>query len=470
MALTDLLLCNPYLIREDPVTRDAMDIYPLLGHGYLASYLESRGRSVELFDSTFDDDHRGFTRALDAIRPRVVGVYGHILSRDHAFAFAREARARNLLAVAGGPDATGYYDDYLNGGFDIVVRSEGEEAAAEILDWHAAGADPRELRRILGIAYLVDGRVVVNERRPFLADLDALPFPRRDEHIYHPYLAAWRRRHGHGSLSVIGARGCPFDCAFCYRPVFGREYRMRSPANIIAEIEDASRRFGVDHFRFVDDTFVVHKKWVHEISDRMRTRGLKLTFECLSRADLMTDELATDLAAMGVRRVYFGMESGSNRVLRHMNKRLTVEQSLNAARTVRRHGLEFLSWIMLGYPGETKEDIRMTRDMLVAMKPDIVSISVAFPIRGTPFYEEVKDRLARRRNLWRRTAENRLVWKGRYPNIFYFFARQWIYKEVEIAKARERGRPRARDIIWLWLYRLAAEALSIRWPFAADAR
>ena len=150
---TDLLLCNPYFIKDDPVTRDAMDIYPLLGHGYLASYLNRSGYSVEIFDATFEDGFDAYFDALAATRPTVVGVYGHLLSRDNAYAFARAAKERSLLTVAGRPDATGYYDDYLSNGFDIVVRSEGEETATEVMDWSRSGADPAQLDKILGIAY-----------------------------------------------------------------------------------------------------------------------------------------------------------------------------------------------------------------------------------------------------------------------------------------------------------------------------
>ncbi len=354
-----LLLTNPYYLKDDPVTRQAMDIYPLLGHGYLASHLETLGSEVAIFDGTFEKGIEAFVNALDATKSDVVGVYGHVLSRSNAFQYAHVAKQRGVLALAGGPDATGYYDEYLTNGFDVVVRSEGEETAAELMTWYTAGAHAEELSRIPGIAYRDStGAVVLNPDRPFIGDLDGLRFPRRDEHIYRPYLDAWQRTHGKASLHLIGARGCPFDCAFCYRPVFGRYYRRRSPENIVDELVQLRDRFGVRHFRFVDDTFVVHHEWVSELAGLIRQRTPGLSFDVLSRSDLMTDELAEDLADMGVSRVYFGMESGSDAVLKHMHKGVRAEQSIRAGEIVRRHGIEFLSWIMLGYPGEEKDDIR----------------------------------------------------------------------------------------------------------------
>ncbi len=214
----------------------------------------------------------------------------------------------------------------MSNGFDVVVRGEGEATALEVMEWLKGGADRSQLHRVSGIAYRSEeGQIVLSSARPAIKDPDILPFPRRDEHIYRPYIDGWRRVHGYTSLPIFGARGCPFDCAFCYRPVFGRLYRRRTPGNIVAELEECVGQFEASHFRFVDDTFVVHKQWVGELSGLVQERGLNLSFDVLSRADLMTDDLAADLKSMGVRRVYFGMESGSDKVLQHMSKRLTVE-------------------------------------------------------------------------------------------------------------------------------------------------
>ncbi|MBI4306630.1 MAG: B12-binding domain-containing radical SAM protein [Chloroflexi bacterium] len=459
---TDLLLCNPYFIRDDPVTRQAMDIYPLLGHGYLASYLEARGFGIEIFDGTFEKDLNGYLDALDTVRPRMAGVYGHVISRRNAFEFARAARERGLPVIAGGPDATGYYRDYLYAGFDVVVRSEGEETAHELLEWRRSGADRALLAKIPGIAYRTDGgEIATTNLRPFIADVDSLPFPRRDPHVYAPYVDAWRRRHGYVSMAIFGARGCPYDCTFCYRPVFGRNYRRRSPRRIVAEIEECAARFGATQFRFVDDTFVVSRPWVHELSDLIDERGLDVSFEVLARTHLMTDDVAMDLKRMGVRRIFYGMESGSDAVLTRMSKRLSVEDSVKAAEITHRHGMEFLSWIMLGYPGEEKEDIYRTRDLIVKARPDVLSISVAFPIRGTAFHDEVKDRISRKRPFWRRTGENRMVWQGRYPDLFYMFARRWLHKEAQLSRHAYRQWMLPLHLALRAAYRLGMEAISI---------
>jgi radical SAM superfamily enzyme YgiQ (UPF0313 family) len=165
---------------------------------------------------------------------------------------------------------------------------------------------------------------------------------------------------------------------------------------------------------------------------------------------------------MGVRRVYFGMESGSDEVLKHMHKGVRAEQSIRAGQIVRAHGIEFLSWIMLGYPQETKQDIYLTRDMLVQVQPNILSISVAFPIRQTPFYEEVKDRISKKRSLWRRTGENRLVFAGRYPALFYSFAQRWLYEEVELAKGSYSRLTRPLHVALKWAYRAGMELFSLK--------
>ena len=378
--------------------------------------------------------------ALDAVKPAAVGIYGHLVSRPNAFKFARAAKERGIFTIAGGPDATGYYQDYLDNGFDVVVRSEGEITAKELLQWRDSGASPGGLEKISGIAYRAgDGRAVVGNLRPFIMDVDSLPFPRRDPHVYRPYLDAWKKKHGYASIALFGARGCPYDCAFCYRPVFGRNYRRRSPENIVTEIQKCADEFGATHFRFVDDTFVVQRPWVRELAERISRLGLNLSFDVLARTNLIDDETASDLRNMGVRRIYFGMESGSDHVLENMSKRATAADAIRAAGVVRKHGMEFLSWIMLGYPGEEKSDIVMTRDMLVKVKPDILSISVAFPIRGTAFHDQVESRISKKRPFWKRTGENRMVWQGRYSESFYAFARRWLWTEVQLAKGSLQG-------------------------------
>ncbi len=461
----DLLLCNPYFIKDDPVTRRTMDIYPLIGHGYLASYLGAQGYAVDIFDGTFTNGIGDFIEKLSASQPAVVGVYGHVLSRHNAFAFAHAARERGMRVIAGGPDATAYCDEYLENGFEVVVCGEGEETAHAVMEWIGRGGTVSELHDVLGIAFrTVAGDTVSTDRRPYKKDIDTLPFPRRDREIYKPYMEAWRRIHGYTSMPVFASRGCPFDCHFCFRPVFGRHYRVREPEDVLAEIEMCASEFGTTHFRFVDDIFVVRKKWVKQFSRLVQERGLRLEFDILSRADLIGENVAVDLKAMGVRRVYLGMESGSDAVLNTMNKNMKAERSIEAAEIIHRNGMEFLAWILLGYPGEEKKDIYLTRDLVVKIKPDVLSISVAFPIKGTPFYDMVKDRLQHKRPIWRRTAENRLVFRGRYPNLFYFFARLWLHQEVDLAKGTMPVWRRPVHVALKWALRAGMEVLSLRRP------
>jgi radical SAM superfamily enzyme YgiQ (UPF0313 family) len=391
------------------------------------------------------------------------------LSRHNAFAFAHAARERGMRVIAGGPDATAYCDEYLGNGFEVVVCGEGEETAREVMEWIGRGGTVSELHDVQGIAFRsAAGDTVSTDRRPYRKDIDSLPFPRRDREIYKPYMEAWRRIHGYTSMPVFASRGCPFDCHFCFRPVFGRQYRVREPEDVLAEIEMCASEFGTTHFRFVDDIFVVRKKWVKQFSQLVQERGLRLEFDILSRADLIDDNVAVDLKAMGVRRIYLGMESGSDAVLNTMNKNMKAERSIEAAEIIHRNGMEFLAWILLGYPGEGKKDIYLTRDLVVKIKPDVLSISVAFPIKGTPFYDMVKDRLEHKRPIWRRTAENRLVFRGRYPNSFYFFARLWLHQEAGLAMATMPVWRRPVHVALKWALRAGMEVLSLRRPEVTD--
>lgn len=452
--MKDLMLCNTVNLNNQP--SKTMEAFPLLGHGYLASYLESRGFSVSIFDAAFVHNILGsFREALKAEHPRLVGIYGHISSRRIAIAFAREAHHQGLLAVAGGPDATGYYADYLKSGFDVVVLGEGEESVRELLIWSNSGAEMGDLMGISGLAYMnSEGEEVVNPPRPFLQDVDLIPPPRRDESVYAPYLAAWRKANGFTALPIMGARGCPYNCSFCYRPIFGRVYRKRSPELIVAELEECVRRFGVRHFRFIDDTFVVDTAWVKELSSLIQGLGHNLSFDVLARPELITSDLATELRKMGVRRVSMGMESGSDRVLRAMNKGLKADDSKNAARILHDKGIEFLSWIMLGYPGESRSDIRLTRDLLTQVRPDATSISIAVPLPGTSYHKQERYNFAQSKNqassFLRPTQHDRA--HRRYPLFFYLFVRRWLLSEVAVAKATAKGSSPVFGQLLKWLY------------------
>ncbi|MBI4491794.1 MAG: B12-binding domain-containing radical SAM protein [Chloroflexi bacterium] len=446
---SEVLLCNPLAIARDPVEQRLMEPYFPLGLLYLAAVLRQADFGVSIFDGAFTRDFGAFERALAEREPRVVGLSVLNTTRSSAREHAARARASGALVVLGGPDPTAQPERYFSdpawqGLVDVVALGEAEETIVELC--HALlrdgrAANPSDLGHVRGLALLdSQGSLVRTVPRPFIADLDRLPEPARDLVDLDPYQDAWRARRGYSSLSLLTARGCPFHCAWCAKPVFGRRFRQRSPARVAAEMRHLRDAYHPDQLRIVDDTLPINRRWLAQWRDEVVRQDAAIPFECLSRVDLVDEGVLRDLKAAGCRKISFGAESGSQKVLDAMGKGISVEQTIAAADLMKKLGLETYFFVMVGYPGEELEDIQATLRLLERTLPDEFSSTIAYPLPGTEFYEQVRDRLLQDRD-WKYSAENTLLFqRDRYSTRFYRWVQRWFQKEVALARLRARGR------------------------------
>jgi radical SAM superfamily enzyme YgiQ (UPF0313 family) len=218
-----------------------------------------------------------------------------------------------------------------------------------------------------------------------------------------------------------------------------------------------------DQLRIVDDVMGIDRRWVHRWHDAVLARDAVLPFECLSRVDLMDEELARLLREGGCIRIAFGAESGSQKVLDAMNKGTRVEQIRRAAELCRHHGIETYFYIMVGYPGEEWADIRQTVELLRETRPDQFSSTIAYPLPGTEFYEEIQHRLLDTPD-WDYTAENRLLFQRGHSTRFYRWVQRWLHEEWHDARLRhgeEQATPlrRGRRLAGLWATRAMVHLL-----------
>jgi len=476
----DITLVHPLFIAKDPVERRLMTPYFPLGLMYLAAVLRERGYCVELFDCTFRQDYTEFESYMRRKRPPVVGITSLITIRRHALILAEIAHHYGATVILGGPDPTGLPERYLGyrgsqGEFpvDIVVFDEGELTIQELAD-HLFGRPeaPRDLREIHGLRLRgANGQVIATAPRPLINDLDTLPFPARDLVEMEDYRRAWRKAHGYWPLSIINTRGCPYACTWCQKAVFGRTYRARSPANSAEEMRHLKEVYQPDFLRVVDDITGVNPKWVLQWRDEVLARDAVIPFECLTRVNLASEEMLSALKEIGCRRIYFGAESGSQKVLNAMKKGIKVQQIYEAAARCKRLGIETYFFMMVGYPGEELEDLEQSVRLLRETLPDRFSTTIAYPLPGTPFYEQVRDRLMfdSEWNIdWDYTAQNRLLFRReKYDTRFYRWVIRWFQKEWEDARLRAGWRPsflrRLRIQIGLWIARRMVRLLA-RWP------
>ena len=493
--MADIMFVNPLFLHEDPVESKLMTPYFPLGILYVAATAREAGYDVAVFDAMFARDDADFVAALEREKPKVVGFGVLATVRRAALRLAALAKQHGAMVVMGGADPTARPETYLgpvDGGapvVDVVTVGEAEETIVELLPQLVRGElDNRALAAIQGIAYRnADGEIVTTPRRPLIADVDRLPFPARDLVDFTPYREAWRAKHGIFSLSLIATRGCPFNCAWCQKIVFGRSFRPRAPEAVAEEMRQIKTQFSPDFVRIVDDAMGIDKAWVRRWRDAMLAKDAALwnsdalfhsaviPFECLSRVDLMDEEMARLLKEVGCRRIAFGAESGSQKVLDAMTKGSKVAQIYKTAQICRDLGIETYFYMMVGYPGETWDDLKLSVKMLRETRPDIFSTTIAYPLPGTTFFEQVQHLLphdACTMPDWDYTAENRLLFqRGQYSTAFYRRVIRWFHHEWEDAwlKAGKRVPPPMwlRTKLALWRDRILVNVLA-RVPATAN--
>ena len=279
--------------------------------------------------------------------------------------------------MLGGPEVTQHVDRFLEHGADVVVIGEGEETTHALVGAWREGGPSAPLGDIPGLAFrdAATCETVRTAPRGLLKSLDELPMPKREAVDLQPYLDAWRTRHGSNAVSVSTMRGCPYSCRWCSRAVYGESYRRRS-ANLVAdEIQLIVDRYHPDSLWFVDDVFTINHSWLAALTDELARRNLRVPYECITRADRLNERAVGLLQQSGCFRVWIGAESGSQKVLAAMDRRVTVERVRDMIQHAKKHGIETGTFIMLGYPGETEADIEATLEHLKAADPDQFTIT-----------------------------------------------------------------------------------------------
>ncbi|MGH7507423.1 MAG: B12-binding domain-containing radical SAM protein, partial [Longimicrobiales bacterium] len=275
------------------------------------------------------------------------------------------------------------------------------------------------------------GQVVHNPSRPQIPTLDELPWPDRERIDMDRYVQVWREHHGMGSVNLITARGCAYRCRWCSHAVFGYTHRRRNAADCADELQHIVERYTPDMVWYADDVFTIHHRWLRDYAAELKQRGLRVPFETISRADrMMKEDVVETLADMGCWRIWIGSESGSQRILDAMERRVTVEQVQHATRLAQRHGIEVGMFLMWGYDGETLEDIEATIEHVKRTLPDVFLTTVAYPIKDTKYYKAVGDRLVLDRP-WERATDRDFRIRGRHSKSYYGHANSWLRHEVE---------------------------------------
>lgn len=414
-----------------------MKPYPPLGILYICSHLRNKGVNAEVFDSTFASRQDLFKILRDG-PPSILGVYANLMTRPNVVDILQVARECGWQTVVGGPEPGAYVEEYLHSGANVVVIGEGEITLQELIPvLQREGL--AQLHAIDGIAFqAADGTIVRTKPRQQIKDIDAQPWPARETIDMGRYVDTWRQHHGMGSVSLITARGCPYHCRWCSHEVFGKTHRRRNPILVADELEWLINRYHPEMAWMADDVFTIHHGWLFQYAAELKCRGLKLPFECISRADRLNQQVVATLAELGCFRVWIGSESGSQRILDAMERGVTVEQVHNAVALCRSAGIQSGMFLMWGYEGEEIVDIEATVEHVKKTNPDIFFTTVAYPIKGTPYFSDVAQRVQGTKP-WQQSSDRDFQVRNRHSRQFYRFADKLLRSEVELERLKHKA-------------------------------
>jgi radical SAM superfamily enzyme YgiQ (UPF0313 family) len=433
----DILLTHGYFLYEDPKELQIMKPYPPLGILYICAHLRGKGMQVQVFDSTFSSRQQLFD-VIEKGPPSVLGIYANLMTRPNVVEILRCAKDAGWKTIVGGPEPAAYIEQYLDAGADFVVIGEGEITLEELLPV-LHGDSHQSLDEIAGIAFRSpSGNIIQTRPREQIHNIDAQPWPAREAIDMDRYVSVWREHHGTGAVSLITARGCPYHCRWCSHQVFGKTHRRRTPASVADELAWLVRRYHPDLAWMADDVFTIHHGWLFQYASELKERGLKIPFECISRADRLNPKVVQTLAEIGCFRVWIGSESGSQRILDAMERGVTVDEVQTAVGLCRSSGIQTGMFLMWGYEGEELEDVEATIQHVKKTDPDIFFTTVSYPIQGTQYASEVAGRVEHLQ-AWSVSSDRDVRIRGRHSRRFYGFADQLLRTEVELERTRRKS-------------------------------
>ncbi len=369
---------------------------PPLGIAMLSAVAKQNGAETSICDMSFQKrPFKHLSEMLHEFKPDTVSitvVTPQIRATLDACEVIRKHSPDAYLMI-GGPHATVLPVETLEASeADLVYSGEGEIAFKLLVQ----GTDPE---KIPGACFMKNGKAFLVPGRLLVQDLDTLPLPDRDIFDMDKYFRTWysmdRVDPGLKGTTIMGTRGCPYTCTFCQptlSEIFGKKMRKRSPESIVTELKHLVEKYSINGFMFEDSTFIVDHKWVTDICSLMNSEGLKLKWCCNVRADLLTGELLDTMVGAGLAKVNMGVESASQRVLDDIyRKGITVEGVRRALRMCIARGVFVQGYFMLGAPGETVEEMKLTIDFAASEPFDDALFDITTPFPHTELWEMSKD-------------------------------------------------------------------------------
>lgn len=365
-----------------------------LGISSLASQMKSLGVNVKCVDCTFISFEETIAEVVN-IDPAIIGIYTMITMTKNTFRILDTLKNKipDAVFISGGPLPTLYPNSFCKN-FDIVFRGECDLSFPQFCkDFLEIGTSVKDifkldLKKYNGI--YIDRGEIISTPPVHLSEevIKNLPLPDRSYYCHDLYQDFSVKKDGFKTTSLFATRGCPFNCDFCSKPIFGNFFRKRNLKNIFGEIKQILE-YGYEDLWIADDSFTLNENYLISFCERLYSDDANLTWTCLSRANGLTTKLVSWMKRAGCRKVYLGLESGSLETLKLMKKHLTIEEGKKAVQLFKDAGIRVSAFFIVGYPGEKPESIEKTFEYALSLPLDEASFNVPFPLPGSLLYTRI---------------------------------------------------------------------------------
>jgi len=379
----EILLINPPSKASNPIMP--------LGLAYLAVSLENAGIPVEVIDAWAEGySFERLERELARKNPDIVGITMMSPFYGAAMRTVDAARANTKAKiVVGGAHPSAVPAECLrdNSGIDFAVIGEGERTLVELAKAIFEGR--KDTSAIKGLAFRQGGKIITTLRSDAVEDLDILSPPAR--HLFPTKKYRTHPPYGKENpyMTLITSRGCPFQCTYCSKSVFGSKYRFMSPAKVLWEIKHIKKNYGVKELHFYDDDFTMDMNRAEEICDLLKAQNVDISWSCTTRVDLVNRRLLEKMKASGCWLISYGIESADEGVLKKIKKGYTTEDVKRAFSLTKNVGIRTAGFFMVGLPGETRRSLKKTIEFSLDLDPDFVSWGITALYPGSPLYDSL---------------------------------------------------------------------------------
>lgn len=405
-----ILLINPPFQRLKKIKK----IFFPLGLGYLAASLDKNGFICRIYNAEVpqeklresidnklllthhydyigalrDNQHIVWKEIMQTLRnfnPDIVGISVMTPNYGSALKISQIIKEYNkdCKVIWGGPHPTIEAERaLLEKTVDLVIRGEGENTIVELCKIIESKSHKKDFSNIKGLSYKENGDIFHNQPRELSRDLDGFPFPARDLLLYKNLYPSST----FGNLII--SRGCPFECSYCgVHHIWGKDVKFRSIESVILEIYTTARNYGTREFYFLDDNFTVNRKYTFDLCTNIINKRLDISWNCITRVDLIDNDLIRILKKAGCCHIDIGIESGSPKILNLINKGITLEQIREASKLLKKNHMNWGAFFVIGFPQETENDIEETIQFMKELSPISVEFSIFTPYPGTKLYE-----------------------------------------------------------------------------------